>query len=406
MSALRLDRLPELHGRAADGSVVSYPLSQDAAIYRKVRIAAHGEWNASLPNGGTWRATPELFDSFVASYDPEFYAATINTDHQDRWGPAQGLILALYHEGKYLLADIAITDPWLAWQVERGQWPHRSIEWWQESILGAKFYERFPDYIMGLGLLGVRSPAVPELGPVPPREVLPGPDLIEFPAIPYVNPLAASALRREALRIIPQEGPMKPEAGGSPAPPNNPPPEESPELAALKAQLAERDSEISALKAAQAAPPPSDDTAQLKAAMAAQKAETASLKAQLRAADIDKAVSAKAAKGDLYATQEAAYRELLELCDGAQAVRLGAELQVEVKGNRIVELVDSLLANQPRLSSEPLAAPQSAPAGQAQGGARPLSAEHKQIARDLGLSEEEYSAQLSGRPAAAAGGAK
>jgi len=205
---------------AADGTM-DYPVSPFAAIYRRVPVLKPGVY---FPGGvsGKWTVDEAYMQELATTYDPFFYAATVNCDHDRFWGPALGIVLALAVEGGMLYADVAIVDSWLAEQIDRGSWPHRSVEWSDEDLTGYRFYDRFPRYFTGLGLLGVQSPAVPELGPMPARE----PDLNEeVPPEPryYAYPLAASTARRHILSLAgdarsnptPPEVPMPPQGTGN-----------------------------------------------------------------------------------------------------------------------------------------------------------------------------------------------
>ena len=99
-----------------------------------------------------------------------------------------------------LYADLAITDYWLAQEIDRGNWPARSIEWHDADHAGGeKYYGQFERYLTGLALLGQREPAVPGLGPVPPR----APDARDqsMPEEPryYALPLAAQSARQHSV---------------------------------------------------------------------------------------------------------------------------------------------------------------------------------------------------------------
>ena len=205
---------------AADGTV-DYPVSPFAAIYRRVSILKAGEYWPSGVNG-KWIVDEAYMAELASAYDPLFYAATVNCDHERWWGPAQGIILSAYVEGGILYADLAVVNGWLAEEIDRGAWPHRSVEWSDEDLTGYRFYQKFPRYLTGLGLLGVQSPAVPALGPMPPRE----PDLSdEEPPAPryYALPLAASVARQHVLSLAgdarsnqpPPEVPMPPQGTGN-----------------------------------------------------------------------------------------------------------------------------------------------------------------------------------------------
>lgn len=246
---------PQLLKAAASGEVISYPIPAEAALYRRVPVCRVGQYH---PQGvRTWDATPELLGSLASTYDPQFYPATLNCDHFDWWGPAEGVILSLEFDSSagVLYADLAVFNSMLAWQIDSGMWPCRSIEWWQEELLGEPFYGRSdkPNYLMGLGLLGVQSPAVPELGPMPARQAdpldgEPEPETLYYPA---VNPLAAQAISQRALRLIQtnQEAPPVPDlkpaasaASTSPPAPAEQRPAESPQATQeLAAALRERD---------------------------------------------------------------------------------------------------------------------------------------------------------------------
>ncbi|GEM_PF-6977010 len=239
---------------------VNYPVRLDLARYDRVPILRTGQYR---PRGvqGPWEVTEEFLDSLVASYDPHFYPAVLNTDHVSWAGPGLGVIIKLYRDGDTLYADLVNVDPLLAWQLDAGQWPKRSIEWWQESVHGRPFYDREdkPNYLMRLGLLGQDSPAVPDLGPFPPRAT----DQIEDlePAI-IEYPLAARDLCGQGLTLTYEEVPMDPKAPKAAKAPGKAPPEADSiaddaeqaetvdqlkaENADLKAQLAETTEQVQA----------------------------------------------------------------------------------------------------------------------------------------------------------------
>jgi len=211
---------------AADGTA-DYPLDPRSAIYLGVPICKVGTYTPAWPPVPVTFDQP-YFDELVANYDPFWSCATVNCDHPRLWnwsalGPALGLIIALSTRAGVLYADLAIMDYWLADEIDRGQWPTRSMEWHDAQYLeGKKFYGQFERYLTGLGFLGLDRPAVPALGPMPAREPDQRDENQPEPQY-YAYPLAAAAAGQRILTIAgdarsnqsPPEVPMPPQGTGN-----------------------------------------------------------------------------------------------------------------------------------------------------------------------------------------------
>lgn len=166
----------------------TYRINPVLPRYERVPVFKEGTWHPCGACGRThWDAAyvQELADS----YDPAgLYAATMNEDHFDWWGPALAVITAAYAEQDAdglltLYVDVANVDPATAAQIDNGSWPARSIEWhdaeiianyyhgadWEEHVEEYLFYGQHRRYLTGLGLLGQVLPAVAGLGQWPPQ---------------------------------------------------------------------------------------------------------------------------------------------------------------------------------------------------------------------------------------------
>lgn len=228
MSDPRLRRF--FKAAAGESRTVDYPINASMPRYNRVPIMRIGEFTPSYwyANDGVFAPDEAYLRELAEVYNPEFYVAALNEDHDRYWGPASGLIIRLYVEGSgddaVLYADLVNVDRELATEIDEGKWPHRSIEWvdayddlaWYQAYFEATgldpalipsvedlfFYGDHPRYLTGLAVLGVRSPAVPGLGSMPERAQ--APDDMQ-PAMPVAArqfiPRTASSEEERGLRV-------------------------------------------------------------------------------------------------------------------------------------------------------------------------------------------------------------
>jgi phage I-like protein len=128
----------------------------DTANYPAVRILKPGVFNAS--NGQTIALSAADLEQVALNFDPAYLVPTINIDHQD-CGPALGQVEELHWDGEFLLASIAGVPHELAAQIDAGAYPSRSAE------LYLDLDGRGPS-LRAVALLGAQPPAVKGLGPM------------------------------------------------------------------------------------------------------------------------------------------------------------------------------------------------------------------------------------------------
>lgn len=338
---------------------IKYPVNPNLAQYQDVMICREC---ACMPGGhkrkSAYQFTKPILQALAKSYNPVgLYCAPINRDHDGIWygGPAEGIVAAVRYEevdGKgVLLADLANIPEWIAEQIDGHQWPTRSIEWidapdlfsWYQEIEypipieRLRFYGTEDYYLTGLGLLGQFEPAVPGLGPVPPRVVPDDQDSSDRETLEVIILPAAAAQfeqhRYAAYQIHRLEADMtgaanaqeKPRVTGLP-PANTaaqPPgaPATSPEgdtVESLRAQLAEVSAERDALAAGKAKPEAQDtdpEKAEMRARLELIEEERRSEKAEARILQLQ-------AKGQLLPADTPIYRQLAGLLLGAESITL------------------------------------------------------------------------------------
>lgn len=335
-----------------------YPINPNLAQYVDVMVCREC---ACMP-GGIKRKDPYVFtkgilQALAKSYDPVgLYCAPVNRDHDGMWygGPAEGVVTALRYEevdGKgVLLADLANFPDWIAEQIDGLQWLSRSIEWIDAPDLAAwyseierpipierlRFYGTEDYYLTGLALLGQFEPAVPGLGPMPARYAPEG------QAEPHDSPLEVIILPAAAAQFEPhryaaflnlntsqealmggtanahdpkRETPPALTAAQPPGAPATPPEGGTETVEGLRAQLSVLSAENESLKAAQAPGITAEEAAQLRA-------NNAQLMASQRTAEIDNEIRVLSAKGHLLPGEVEPYRQLAQLCAGAESITL------------------------------------------------------------------------------------
>lgn len=130
------------------------------ATYRRVAILRPGEYMDMTGQ----RVVFSIADlaRIAENYDPAYHAAPVNIDHAAD-GPALGVISDLSWDGGFLSADIARVPPDVADDIDAGRYPFRSAE------VYADLEGRGP-YLRAVALLGARPPAVKGLPAMPLRE--------------------------------------------------------------------------------------------------------------------------------------------------------------------------------------------------------------------------------------------
>jgi hypothetical protein len=96
------------------------------------------------------------------NYDPAYHAAPINIDHAAD-GPALGTVSDLIWDGEVLCADITGVPADVACDIDTGRYPFRSAEVYADL-------EGNGPYLRAVALLGARPPAVKGLPVMPQRE--------------------------------------------------------------------------------------------------------------------------------------------------------------------------------------------------------------------------------------------
>lgn len=130
------------------------------ATYRRVAILKPGEF---IDRSGKLAAFSAADLARIAdSYDPLYHGAPVNIDHAEH-GPALGVVGDLVFDGEYLLADLANVPPPVAADLDAGRYPFRSAEVYRDL-------EGRGPYLRAVALLGARPPAVKGLPPLPSRE--------------------------------------------------------------------------------------------------------------------------------------------------------------------------------------------------------------------------------------------
>ena len=140
----------DLQGGATGPSTVSF---------KRVAILRPGEFSDSRGRNITLSAG-DLID-LAAAFDPRWYSPVLTIDHADS-GPSLGTVVALHWDGRYLTADIAQVPAALGEQISHGRYPYRSAELLREP--GG------PWQLRAVSLLGARPPAVKGLPAFPSAE--------------------------------------------------------------------------------------------------------------------------------------------------------------------------------------------------------------------------------------------
>jgi|GEM_PF-5557854 len=360
----------------AKGEAVEYPLDPSLPRYERVLVIIEGTYQVSGPSyPGGYPVTKERMQRLVETYDPVgFYAAPINVDHDNFWGgPALGIVTALSYEEVdglgHVYADVAICDPLLAYQIDRGMWPARSMEWhdaeaissWlQEPVEDCLFYDEHDLYFTGMAFLGQFEPAIPKMGPMPPRAQRveePG----EQPSI-VTLPLAAASPRQDSitrLTIPPKEGQPMPgwtkqatkatgPPTGEPAAVGKPDAEQlAKENEELKAQLAEVQSAAAAAQADQ------QEKDELQAALTQEREKReefeARYEAREREAEVNDRLSAHRKNGRLTTDgQRKAYVALAAQLHGRESTEVLLAKAGTLKPERSpLDLLDAIIAGFP-----------------------------------------------------------
>lgn len=374
---------------------INYPIRLDLPRYNRVPILRVGEY---YPEGvqGVWKVTRELLERFSANYDPHFYPASINTDHERFWGPALGIISIVIVEGDTLYADLVNVDPLLAWQIDAGQWPHRSVEAWDTTVFDKPFYDNpdKADYITGLGLFGQRSPAVPDLGPFPPRET---DEVEDLKPVVIAYPLAAHSIHGQCLRLTNEEVPMpKAPTATKALDPVAKPKEEKVEAAAqaeateaLQAENAELQAKVEELTA-QVKTTTTDNVAQLQTSNQELKDQLSTLQSQLTAKAREDRMNALEAEliasGHVTPANRDKVRATLERAYDADHVLSAASAPAE--GAQQASLLDDVVST--IKASKPLVPFGRITPSNTQQPAAALNTDEHDVCAALGLEEDEY----------------
>lgn len=136
------------------------PTSPSQTGYRRVAILRPGAYTDSLGQPISFSAA-ELAQ-IAEHYDPDYHSAPVNIDHAEH-GPALGAVSDLVFDGEHLCADLVNVPSQVADAIDAGRFPFRSAE------VYADLDGRGP-YLRALALLGARPPAVKGLPPFPARE--------------------------------------------------------------------------------------------------------------------------------------------------------------------------------------------------------------------------------------------
>jgi len=128
--------------------------------YKRVAILRPGRFTDE--RGREIEVTAARLASRAASYDPAFHAALIKLGHGDA-GAALGRVAGLSFDGRYLYADVEGVPAELADAIAKERYPQRSAELYPDL-------EGRGPYLRGLALLGARPPAVKGLPGWPQQE--------------------------------------------------------------------------------------------------------------------------------------------------------------------------------------------------------------------------------------------
>lgn len=134
--------------------------SSPQAAYRRVPILRPGAFTDSEGRPVSFSAAQLAL--IADGYDPHYHSAPVNIDHAE-YGPALGAVSDLVFDGEQLCADLVNVPAPVADAIDAGRFPFRSAE------VYADLDGRGP-YLRALALLGARPPAVKGLPPFPARE--------------------------------------------------------------------------------------------------------------------------------------------------------------------------------------------------------------------------------------------
>lgn len=130
------------------------------ANYRRVAILKPGEFVDRSGQPAAFSAAD--LARIAESYDPLYHSAPVNIDHAEH-GPALGVVGDLVFDGEHLLADLTNVPSPVAADLDAGRYPFRSAEIYRDL-------EGRGPYLRAVALLGARPPAVKGLPPLPARE--------------------------------------------------------------------------------------------------------------------------------------------------------------------------------------------------------------------------------------------
>jgi len=137
-------------------------MTDSTAAYRRVAILRPGEYTDSTGRRVTFSAAD--LERVADNYDPAYHAAPLKIDHRED-GPALGTVSDLVWDGEILCADITGVPADVACDIDTGRYPFRSAEVYADL-------EGNGPYLRAVALLGARPPAVKGLPPMPPREAV------------------------------------------------------------------------------------------------------------------------------------------------------------------------------------------------------------------------------------------
>lgn len=130
------------------------------ATYRRVAILKPGEFIDRSGQPAAFSAAD--LARIAENYDPLYHSAPVNIDHAEH-GPALGVVGDLVFDGEHLLADLSNVPSPVAADLDAGRYPFRSAEVYRDL-------EGRGPYLRAVALLGARPPAVKGLPPLPARE--------------------------------------------------------------------------------------------------------------------------------------------------------------------------------------------------------------------------------------------
>lgn len=133
---------------------------QAPSTYKDVAILAVGSYTSV--DGRRITFTGEGLAALAENFDAGYYKPPLNLDHESS-GPSLGSVAKLNWDGEYLRADLENVPASLATLIDAGRYPFRSAEVYPD-LAG-----RGPS-LRALALLGSKPPAVKGLPPMPPPE--------------------------------------------------------------------------------------------------------------------------------------------------------------------------------------------------------------------------------------------